>query len=154
MLGIMLVKSRIFRSEAGQMAAVGSGLLEEWGIPPAVAAAYLGRNETPETLRDPKRCAEVAALYIRDIAVAFDPEDVLSVVASYGKPVPDASRLRSQLERLDPGKILRGDVGGLLKAGLFQAGDYQAVERFFLTGLWLEYGRDFGGEVQPLSARL
>jgi hypothetical protein len=107
-----------------------------WQIPPGVArtSGYLAPTDTEAALKDPKRSAEIAALYWKQLQDAFGRDDFMYAIACYGMSVNEAGLVSAKLNGVaDP--EARRDVMKMLKAGVLDQSQVDRVARFYAAGI-------------------
>jgi hypothetical protein len=117
-----------------------------WQIPVGVAQAqgYLAAGESDITLKDPKRSAEIAALYTKALIDVFEMDDFMYAIACYGMPLSQAGQLRIQLINAAPDPVARRDIGKMVKLGIIKREQVDRVIRFFAAGIVGENPQVFG----------
>ena len=132
------------------------GGLGLWRLSPGVirASGYLSQNESEAVLKDPKRSAEIAAVYTKYLLNTFEKEDFMYAVACFGMSIREAGSFRAQLNSAvaaDP--TVRGDIVKMQKAGLLKDEQVDQIVRFFAAGVVGEHPQTFGVvSAQPFSA--
>jgi hypothetical protein len=142
LLGYVLAMSRSRFND--NTTAEGIGL---WQMPVAVAQAqgYLAAGESQETLKDPKRAAEIAAAYTKALVSTFEStDDFMFAVACFGLPLSQAGQVRTQLATLAPDPLARRDFMKMVKLGVVKGDQVDRVVRFFAAGIVTENPRAFG----------
>jgi hypothetical protein len=151
LLGYVLAmsRSRFNDNVTGQ----GLGL---WQIPFTVAQTqgYLSAGESQETLKDPKRSAEIAAVYTKALVSTFEStDDFMFAVACFGLPLNQAGQVRTQLATLAPDPLARRDFMKMVKLGVVKGDQVDRVVRFFAAGIVTENPRGFGLQAdEPFSS--
>ena len=145
LVGFVLALSRSKLADAAQ--ADGA---DWWRIPPAIAQAYLQPGEAPAALRDPRRAAEIAAVYLKDLLGVFDTENLDLAVACYGSTLEEAGTLKQQLAATPAAE--RRDFWLLVTRGLVKPEQAERVVKFYAAGIVGENPQRFGAaSTQPLS---
>jgi FHA domain/Bacterial Ig domain/Transglycosylase SLT domain len=142
LLGYILAMSRSKFNDNARGEGIGL-----WQIPVAVAQAggYLGSGESEETLKDPKRSAEIAAVYTKALVSTFEStDDFMFAVACFGLPLSQAGQLRTQLATQAPDPIARRDFMKMIKLGVVKGDQVDRVVRFFAAGIVTENPQAFG----------
>ncbi|MEJ7709806.1 MAG: FHA domain-containing protein, partial [Pyrinomonadaceae bacterium] len=107
-----------------------------WKISPTVARGYMAPNELPETaLADPKRSAEVSALYVKALIDVFEIDDFMYAVACFGMPLSEAGEMRTKLASVAPDPATRRDFSRMVKLGIVTREQSERVARFFAAGI-------------------
>jgi hypothetical protein len=127
-----------------------------WQIPVSVAQAqgYLAAGESQETLKDPKRAAEIAAVYTKALVSTFEStDDFMFAVACFGLPLNQAGQVRTQLATQAPDPLARRDFMKMVKLGVIKGDQIDRVVRFFAAGIVTENPRAFGLQAdEPFSS--
>src|SRR5260370_38297108 len=127
-----------------------------WQIPLSVAQAqgYLAAGESEETLKDPKRSAEIAAAYTKALVSTFEStDDFMFAVACFGLPLGQAGQVRTQLATQAPDPIARRDFLKMVKLGVVKAHQVDRVVRFFAAGIVTEKPLEIGPQTEaPFSS--
>ena len=142
LLGYLLAMSRSKFNENAKGEGVGL-----WQIPLAVAQAqgYLTAGESEETMKDPKRSAEIAAIYTKALVSTFEStDDFMFAVACFGLPLPEAGKVRTQLATQAPDPNARRDFLKMVKLGIVKGDQVDRVVRFFAAGIVTENPQSFG----------
>jgi hypothetical protein len=151
LLGYVLAMSRSRFND--NTTAEGIGL---WQIPLTVAQGqgYLTAGESQETLKDPKRSAEIAAVYTKALVSTFEStDDFMFAVACFGLPLNQAGLVRTQLATLAPDPLARRDFMKMVKLGVVKGEQVDRVVRFFAAGIVTENPRAFGLQAdEPFSS--
>jgi hypothetical protein len=151
LLGYVLAmsRSRFNDNTSGE----GVGL---WQIPLAIAQGqgYLTPGESQETLKDPKRSAEIAAIYTKALVSTFEStDDFMFAVACFGLPLNQAGQVRTQLATLAPDPLARRDFMKMVKLGVVKGDQVDRVVRFFAAGIVTENPGAFGLQAdEPFSS--
>jgi hypothetical protein len=151
LLGYVLAMSRSKFNE--ETAGAGVGL---WQIPLPVVQAqgYLAATESPASLKDSRRSAEIAAAYTKALLNTFESaDDFMYAVACYGMPLNQVGEVRAQLATAAPDPMVRRDFLKVVKSGIIKDDQVDRVVRFFAAGIVCENPGAFGlrGE-QPFSS--
>lgn len=151
LLGYVLAMSRSRFND--NITGEGIGL---WQIPLSVAQTqgYLTAGESQETLKDPKRSAEIAAVYTKALVSTFEStDDFMFVVACFGMPLNQVGQVRTQLATQAPDPIARRDFMKMVKLGVVNGDQLDRVVRFFAAGIVTENPREFGLQAdEPFSS--
>jgi len=142
LLGYVLAMSRSRFNENASGDGVGL-----WQLPVAVVQAqgYLAAGESPETLKDPKRSAEIAAIYTKALVSTFEStDDFMYAVACFGLPLNQAGQVRTQLATMAPDSLARRDFMKMVKLGVVKGDQVDRVVRFFAAGVVTENPQAFG----------
>ena len=142
LLGYLLAMSRSKFNE--NLKGEGIGL---WQIPYSIAQAqgYLNAGESEETLKDPKRSAEIAAAYTKALVSTFEStDDFMFAVACFGLPLNQAGQVRTQLATVASDPIARRDFFQMVKLGVVKGDQIDRVVRFFAAGIVTENPQAFG----------
>jgi hypothetical protein len=127
-----------------------------WQLSAAVVQAqgYLASGESQETLKDPKRSAEIAAIYTKALISTFEStDDFMFAVACFGLPLNQAGQVRTQLATMAPDPIARRDFMKMVKLGVVKGDQVDRVVRFFAAGIVTENPRAFGLQAdEPFSS--
>lgn len=126
-----------------------------WQIPPKLARSsnYLTQGESDASLKDPKRSAEIAALYMKDLLNSFDPEDFMYAVACFGMGVNEAGQVSYKLNEVAPDPASRRDIVKMSKAGVLSPAQVDRVARFFAAGIVGEHPQSANRrDAQPFSS--
>jgi hypothetical protein len=128
----------------------GAGL---WRVPPSIAVeqGYLAPGETEQALLDPRRSADVAAAYLKQLDGLFGREYFMYAIACYGMPLGQAGEIRTRLEQTsDP--ALRRDFWRMVESGVIPREAADRVVRFFAAGIVGENPQLFGLRPDRLSS--
>lgn len=127
-----------------------------WQIPPNLARSsnYLAQDESDASLKDPKRSAEIAALYFKELRNSFDAEDFIYAVASFGASVSEAGQLSARLNEAAPDPASRRDIMKMSKAGVLTPAQVDRVARFFAAGIIGEHPQSFNRKGGPTFSSL
>jgi hypothetical protein len=151
LLGYVLAMSRSRFND--NLTGEGIGL---WQIPVSVAQTqgYLAAGESQEALKDPKRSAEIAAVYTKALVSTFEStDDFMFAVACFGLPLSQAGQVRTQLATLAPDPVARRDLMKMVKLGVIKGDQVDRVVRFFAAGIVTENPRAFGLQAdEPFSS--
>ena len=151
LLGYLLAMSRSKFNDSVRGEGVGL-----WQIPLSVAQAqgYLAAGESEETLKDPKRSAEIAAAYTKALVSTFEStDDFMFAVACFGLPLGQAGQVRTQLATQAPDPIARRDFLKMVKLGVVKGDQVDRVVRFFAAGIVTENPQAFGLQTEePFSS--
>ncbi|MFN2532837.1 MAG: FHA domain-containing protein [Pyrinomonadaceae bacterium] len=142
LLGYLLAMSRSKFNE--NVRGDGIGL---WQIPYSLAQSqgYLTSGESEETLKDPKRSAEIAAAYTKALASTFEStDDFMFAVSCFGLPLNQAGLVRTQLATVAPDPLARRDFLKMVKLGVVKGDQVDRVVRFFAAGIVTENPQAFG----------
>jgi hypothetical protein len=121
-----------------------------WRVPPSIAQVYLQPGETTAVLNDPRRSAQIAAVYLKELLGTLDG-DLDLAVACYGSTMEEAGALDQQL-RATPA-IERRNFWLLYTRGLVKPEQAERVVNFYAAGIVGENPQRFGSASrQPLSA--
>ncbi|MDX6712763.1 MAG: family transcriptional regulator, regulator of embCAB operon [Blastocatellia bacterium] len=126
----------------------GSGV---WGLPPAVVKSY-ATGATPPNMSDPAASTKIAASYLRSLLDLFERDNFMYAVACYGMSLDQAGKVRTEMERKDPGGQDRFDFWKMKNAGVVQGDQVERVARFFAAGIVCENPRQFGLNQKQLSS--
>jgi pSer/pThr/pTyr-binding forkhead associated (FHA) protein len=126
----------------------GSGV---WGLPPAVVKSY-ATGTTPPNMSDPAASTKIAASYLRSLLDLFERDNFMYAVACYGMSLDQAGKVRTEMERKDPGGQDRFDFWKMKNAGVVQGDQVERVARFFAAGIVCENPRQFGLNQKQLSS--
>lgn len=115
-----------------------------WQMLPKLARAsnYIAQSESDASLKDPKRSAEVAAVYMRSLLTTFETEDFMYAVACFGMSVDKAGGVSSKLNEVAPDPAARRDIVKMAKAGVLSPAQVDRVARFFAAGIIGEHQKD------------
>lgn len=115
-----------------------------WQIPPKLARSsnYIAQTESDASLKDPKRSAEVAAVYMKSLLTTFETEDFMYAVACFGMSVNKAGGVSSKLNEVAPDPAARRDIVKMSKAGVLTPAQVDRVARFFAAGIIGEHQKD------------
>jgi pSer/pThr/pTyr-binding forkhead associated (FHA) protein len=152
LLGLILAMSQSKFKEIPGGTETGGGL---WNIPVAVAkkGGYLREGETEAALKDPKRSAQIAAAYIKNLmAVGGGKENFMYAIACFGAPLEEIPNMRSRLDEKDPLRTTRLDFWKMVKSGVVSQPAAARVVRFIAAGIVAENPEKFGLGAKPLSS--
>jgi hypothetical protein len=122
-----------------------------WGLPPSVAKDY-SAGGTPPNMTDPAASTKVAASYIRSLLDLFERDNFMYAVGCYGMSLDQAGKVRTEIERKDPGGQDRFDFWKMKNAGVVQGDQVERVARFFAAGIVCENPRQFAPTQKQLSS--
>jgi pSer/pThr/pTyr-binding forkhead associated (FHA) protein len=125
-----------------------------WRVPRRVAIeqGYIKTDEPPSSLDDPRRSAEVAASYMKELINLFGIDDYMYAIACYGMTLGEAAQVRARIEEADPGGAGRRDFWKMVRSGVIDGDGADRVARFFAAGVVGENPRLFGLGGEPLSS--
>ncbi|MCI0485754.1 MAG: Ig-like domain-containing protein [Blastocatellia bacterium] len=125
-----------------------------WRVPRQVAIeqGYISADESASALDDPKRSAEIAAAYMKELINVFGLDDFIYAIACFGMPVSQAAQVRVRLEESDPGATARRDFWGMVRRGAVPREGADRVARFFAAGIVGENPKAFGLDAESLSS--
>jgi FHA domain/Bacterial Ig domain/Transglycosylase SLT domain len=151
LLGYVLAMSRSkFNANA---TGAGVGL---WQMPAALAQSqgYFTSGESDQTLKDPKRSAEIAADYTKALVSTFEStDDFMYAIACFGDPLSEAGQMRTRIATLAPDPLARRDFFKMVKSGVVKGDQVDRVVRFFAAGIVGENPQMFGLNTEkPLSS--
>ncbi len=127
-----------------------SGGIGVWQVPPNIAKDYVRAGESLANLSEPKRSAEVAAAYFKEISTKFPRQDFLYAIACYGMTETSAGTLRSNLEALAVPEERR-NFWQMVKKGIVPREGAERVVRFLAAGIVGENPNEFGQKYPPFS---
>ncbi|HEX8558013.1 MAG TPA: FHA domain-containing protein [Pyrinomonadaceae bacterium] len=113
-----------------------------WRVPAGVAQAYLQAGETPRALEDPRRAAEVSAVYLKHLLGVFESENFDLAVACYGCTMEEAGTLKQRLSAVPDSE--RRNFWSLFERGLVSQEQAERVVRFYAAGIVGENPQRFG----------
>ncbi|MEW6730052.1 MAG: FHA domain-containing protein [Acidobacteriota bacterium] len=119
-----------------------------WHIPPQIARAYLAAGETESTFNDPKRAAEIAAAYTKDLINLFGLENFMYAVSCYGMSLDQAGQIRLKLEEANT----KNDYWRMVEIGVVPRSGAEQVINFFAAGIVGENPQLFGLQTERLSS--
>lgn len=125
-----------------------------WRVPRRIAVeqGYISRDEPASALADPKRSAEIAAAYTKELINVFGMDDFMLAIACYGMPISEAAQVRTRIEESDPEGTTRRSFWRLVKLGVVTREGADRVTRFFAAGIVGENPKLFGVGAEPLSS--
>lgn len=125
-----------------------------WRVPRRIAIeqGYITPDETLSSLNDPKRAAEIAAVYMKELINVFGMDDFLFAIACYGMPIGQAAQVKARLEASDPDLSARKNFWSMVQSGVVPRDGADRVVRFFAAGIVGENPRLFGLNAEPLSS--
>ncbi|HLG17559.1 MAG TPA: FHA domain-containing protein [Blastocatellia bacterium] len=125
-----------------------------WRVPRRIAVeqGYVAADEATAALGDPKRSAEIAAAYMKELINVFGMDEFMFAIACYGMPIREAAQVRTRIEENDPGGSVRRSFWRLAKSGVVSREGADRVARFFAAGIVGENPRLFGLSGEPLSS--
>ena len=153
LLAFVLAMSKSkFKADGGSPAA--SGEVGLWRTPSTIVREYLKQGESPAAAGDPRRAAQIAADYMKDLLAAFPEfsDDFVYAVACYGMSIREAAQVRSRLEQAAPEPAARGDFWKMVELGIVPQEGVDRVARFFAAGIVAENPRRFNLPPQALSS--
>jgi hypothetical protein len=103
-------------------------------------------------MSDPAASTKVAASYIRSLLDLFERDNFMYAVACYGMSLDQAGKVRTEIERKDPGGQDRFDFWKMKNAGVVQGDQVERVARFFAAGIVCENPRQFAPTQKQLSS--
>ena len=121
-----------------------------WALPPSIAKEYQAGSEA--SLSDPNVSTKIAASYLRSLLDLFERENFMYAIACYGMTLDDAGKVRTELEKKDPGGQNRYDFWKMKNAGVVQGNQVERVARFFAAGIVTENPEQFGLKQKRLSS--
>jgi FHA domain len=121
-----------------------------WALPPAIIKEYQSGNEA--SFSDPDVSTKIAASYLRSLLDLFERENFMYAVACYGMTLDQAGKVRTELEKKDPGGQNRYDFWKMKNAGVVQGDQVERVARFFAAGIVTENPEQFGLKQKRLSS--
>jgi hypothetical protein len=107
-----------------------------------VAQSYLQAGETPRAFEDPRRAAEVSAVYLKHLLGVFESENFDLAVACYGCTMEEAGTLKQQLSAVPAAE--RRNFWSLVERGLVNQEQAERVVRFYAAGIVGENPQRFG----------
>lgn len=113
-----------------------------WRVPGPVAQSYLQAGETTRALEDPRRAAEVSAVYLKHLLGVFESDNFDLAVACYGCTMEEAGTLKQQLAAVPPDE--RRNFWSLVERGLVNQEQAERVVRFYAAGIVGENPQRFG----------
>jgi pSer/pThr/pTyr-binding forkhead associated (FHA) protein len=122
-----------------------------WNLPPPVVRDY-AVGAAPPNMTDPEASTKVAAAYVRSLLDLFERDNFMYAVACYGMTMDQAGKVRTELEKRDPGGQGRFDFWKMKNAGVVQGDQVERVARFFAAGIVCENPRQFGLTEKQLSS--
>ncbi|HMV99179.1 MAG TPA: FHA domain-containing protein [Acidobacteriota bacterium] len=134
---------------ASRQLASGSSPQSRWGLPPKILRSYrvaITGSQTSET--------DLAALYIRDVCVVFDAQDIWLALACYGQPLWRVATVRALLETKDPDRQLRTDLWKCYQAGIINQEEWHQLCWILAASTIAEHPAAYGLTGKPLSAQL
>ncbi|MBI4854910.1 MAG: FHA domain-containing protein [Acidobacteria bacterium] len=123
-----------------------------WQIPKEIGKNYLLPGEQETMLNDPKRGAEIAAAYLKDLINIFGTENFVYAIACYGQTVAQAGELRTKLATSDLATTWQHDFWYTVEKGLISQESANHVVSFFAAGIVGENPQAFGLEQERLSS--
>lgn len=133
---------------ASRQPASGSSTQFRWGLPPEILRSYsvvTAGSQTSET--------DLAALYIRDVCVVFDSQDIWLALACYGQPLWRVATVRALLETKDPDRQLRTDLWKCYQTGIINQEEWHQLCRILAASTIAEHPAAYGLAGKPLSAQ-
>lgn len=149
---VMALSQSGFRSTGTgvcQSDAAGVGL---WRIPPDAARSMLRQDESLAALSATGRDADIAAAYLRNLMLAFDPDDFMYGIACYGAPSGAQGELARRLDERVPDKTARRNFWRMVESGIVSRDAAGKVICFFAAGIVGENPRLFGINSDRLSS--
>lgn len=128
--------------------ASGSSTQSRWGLPPEILGSYrvaTAGSQTSET--------DLAALYIRDVCVVFDAQDIWLALACYGQPLWRVATVRALLETKDPGRQLRTDPWKCYQTAIISQEEWHQLCRILAAGTIAEHPAAYSLAGKSLSAQ-
>lgn len=128
--------------------ASGSSPQSRWGLPPEILGSYrvaTAGSQTSET--------DLAALYIRDVCVVFDAQDIWLALACYGQPLWRVATVRALLETKDPDRQLRTDLWKCYQAEIINQEEWRQLCWILAASTIAEHPAAYGLAGKSLSAQ-
>lgn len=123
-----------------------------WQIPPEIGRNYLLPGESETALNDPKRGAEIAATYLKDLINVFGVDNFIYAIACYGQSLNQAGELRTKLESSTLTTTWQNDFWRTVEAGLITTAGADQVIDFFAAGIVGENPQAFSIPEERLSS--
>lgn len=123
-----------------------------WQLPKEIAKNYLLPGESENVLSDPKRGAEIAATYLKDLINVFGVDNFIYAIACYGQPLNQAGELRTKLESSTVASTWQNDFWYTVESGLISSEAANQVVDFFAAGIVGDNPQAFGIQQERLSS--
>ncbi|MBN8725267.1 MAG: FHA domain-containing protein [Acidobacteria bacterium] len=123
-----------------------------WQIPKEIGKNYLLPGEQETMLNDPKRGAEIAAAYLKDLINVFGIDNFVYAIACYGQTVGEAGELRTKLATSDLATTWQNDFWYTVEKGLISQDAAKHVVNFFAAGIVGENPQAFALQQERLSS--
>ncbi len=142
LLGFIIAFSKTkFKADSGEL----------WALPPTVAQNYLSTEELQAAMKDPKRSAEVAATYTKDLLNSFGGiENFILAIAYYGQPLNEVGNRSKQIKQSL--SVNSKNLAELKRAGLIDEQAMEQVINFFAAGIVGENPQMFQLQTERISA--
>jgi hypothetical protein len=127
----------------------GAGL---WRVPAQIGKLYLAPGENETVLNDPKRGAEIAAAYMKDLLNVFGMDNFMYAIASYGLPLDQAGQIREKMEENATAPALQANFWRMIKLGIVPRDCADRVINFYAAGIVGENPQTFGLQTERLSS--
>lgn len=148
LLGFVLALSQSRFQANNRSNSNGIGL---WQVPKEIGKNYLLAGETENAFTDPKRGAEIAASYLKDLINVFGLDNFIFAIACYGEPINHAGELRAQLES-ETSLPWQKDFWSAVDKGIISQKEADRVVLFFAAGVVGENPRNFNLQQERLSS--
>lgn len=117
-----------------------------WQVPAAVVRSqgYLNPAESSAKVKQSEISAQISAAYAKALLSTFDADDFMYAIACFGMSLQDAGRVQARLVSRVPDLKDRREVMNVIRAGILNSEQVDALARFFAAGIVGENPQKFG----------